>query len=100
MLKNVMLWIIVAAFLLTVTSGATADTIIGKCRFKGPPLNKSTIVGTLQVYYEGDVKVREIRGGVNIWKGKGSVWVIRGRRKDVTSNKFEVSGTVQTCDKF
>jgi len=64
--------------------------IIGKCRFEGNRPSNCLNYGTLQVYHNGTVKKTGSRGGENVWKGSGDVWVIYKNKGDVGNPRMSV----------
>jgi hypothetical protein len=73
---------------------------VGRCSFKGTRPSRGTTRGGIQVLHNGTVKITKIRGGVNVWTGSGDVAVIYTNSREVGKHLFEVTGSVQECNRF
>ena len=96
-MKNI--FFILTFFILLYSMHLSADTTIGTCRFSGNKPVHGLTSGTMTIYHSGDLKRVGTRGKVTLWKGTGAVWVIFGRTQDQALNRFEVNGSLQTCQK-
>lgn len=82
-----------------VLNGDIQGMSIGRCSFKGDRPSSATLIrGNVNII--GNVRQTGTRGGVNLWKGDGDVWVIYKSASEMGKHEFDVSEKVQSCRDF
>lgn len=95
------LLIFFVSVLISINASSQRAVHIGKCKFyyEGQQPSRTTIIGRMKVYHNGDLKKKFIEGRKNVWTCTGTVWVIFDDRKTAEENIF-IGGAVQTCNNF
>lgn len=74
---------------------ALADWSHGAARFKGAPLPKCILVGSVTIWYSGTLTRVGTSGNTAIYRGTGDVCIAIPKNYTGEKFKFETPGTVQ-----